>query len=63
VTLFTNSSHVDFHNWGLEVSRDGYRGTGRLELAQFTGERRDGDDTTPPPIRVELKRLPAAGKG
>jgi hypothetical protein len=62
-TLFTSSSHVSFGNWGLEITKDGYRGTGRLELAQFTGESRDGDDATPPPIRVELKRLPAAGEG
>ena len=45
------------------VAAEGHEGTGLQYLARHTGRVRDLENADPPPIRVELKRLPAAGEG
>ena len=61
--LFWDASVVYFAGWWFKVTAEGYQGTGRQSLAWHTGRVRDLGHADPPPIRVELERLPAAGEG
>jgi hypothetical protein len=54
---------VYFTGRRFKVTAEGYEGTERQYLAWHTGRVRDLGHADPPPIRVELKRLPAAGEG
>jgi hypothetical protein len=54
---------VHFTDRWFKVTAEGYEGTGRECLSWHTGRVRDLGHADPPPIRVELKRLPATGKG
>jgi hypothetical protein len=59
--LLRASSSIYVDGW-FTVAAEGYEGTGRLYLSCHRFWMREIGDTDPPPIRVELKRLPAAGK-
>ena len=62
-TLCWDAGFVYFTGRWFKVTAEGYEGTGRRSLAWHTGRFRDLGHADPPPIRVELKRLPAAGEG
>jgi hypothetical protein len=59
--LLWASSSIYFNGW-FTVAAAGYEGTRRRYLSWHKFWVRHIGDTDPPPIRVELKRLPAAGK-
>jgi hypothetical protein len=61
--LCWEATAVYFTGRWFHVTAEGCEGTGREYLAWHTGRVRDIGHADPPPIRVELKRLPAAGKG
>src|SRR5262249_31310589 len=61
--LFRASYSVYLDSWWFEATAAGHEGTGRQYLVWHTLWIRDIGDADPPPIRVELKRLPAAGEG
>jgi hypothetical protein len=62
-SFFEYSGSVMFWDWEINVSKDGYGSICKVELPYWKGGIRDIGDADPPPIRVELKRLPAAGEG
>ena len=61
--LFRASYAVYLDSWWVAATAVGYEGTGRQCLVWHTLWIRDLRHADPPPIRVELKRLPAAGEG
>jgi hypothetical protein len=62
--LFGVGSSVYFDGWWFQITAAGYKGTGRECWAWHTGcWSQDINNPDPPPIRVDLKRLPAAGEG
>jgi hypothetical protein len=62
--LFGASCSAYLVEWWFKVMATGYEGTGRESLAWYTVWNKGVESPDPPPIRVELKRLPgrAAGK-
>ncbi len=56
--LCWDAGFVCFAGRWFMVTAEGYEGTGRRRLAWHTGRVRDINSPDPPPIRVELKRLP-----
>jgi hypothetical protein len=60
--LFRVSHSVYLDSWWFEATAAGHEGTGRQCLVWHTLWIRDMGGADPPPIRVELRRLPAAGE-
>jgi hypothetical protein len=61
--LFGASTSAYLVNWSFKVTAAGYEGSGRESLAWYTVWNKGVENPDPPPIRVELMRLPAAVKG
>ena len=61
--LCWDAAVVYFTGRWFMVTAEGYEGTGRRSLSWHAGRFRDLGHADPPPIRVELKRLPAVGGG
>jgi hypothetical protein len=61
--LFWTRCFVYFNDRWFKVTVAGYEGTGREPLAWYTAWNKGVENPDPPPIRVELRRLPAAGEG